>query len=196
MKRIPTVFVTKDDKLTNEITPGCEWVFDPDVQVVPRRMYDGITMLLEDEKWSYRRRIKPGRAVPETFTKVDEFDGAQYGWVSVEEAFSYYKHFDVARQYDPYEAELRGIRDVGYSDGTYELVGPRIAGGKDKTGVHRLVRHNTTEIISNVPDALSASFEGIRDAFSYVDIKGVVWYDLEDPGRLAKLTKADFGFKW
>lgn len=77
-------------------------------------------------------------------------------------------------------------------DGTYELIGPKINGGKDHaTGdIHMLVSHDQSPMMLGVP----RTFEGLKEYLATVAVEGIVFHHPD--GRMAKIKRRDFGLKW
>ena len=73
MQKIPTVFVRDEQDrryVTDDVAPGCEWVFT-DRGVRGERKYDGTCVMLDDHgNWWARREIKPGQVEPPYFVEV------------------------------------------------------------------------------------------------------------------------------
>ena len=90
------------------------------------------------------------------------------------------------------------MRREGFSDGTYELVGPKVQGNPYSYNRHRLMRHDTTDILP-VEDL---SFSGLRAFLSGevpspvgpLFIEGIVFWGPEGP--VAKVKRVDFGLSW
>jgi len=76
------------------------------------------------------------------------------------------------------------------SDGTYELVGPKIRGNPYGLSGHHLLHHGCTKI-----HVAAITFDGIR---SYLEanptMEGIVWHHPDS--RMVKIKRRDFGFKW
>ena len=90
---------------------------------------------------------------------------------------------------DPGDRWHREAMEVGLQDGTYELLGPKIQGNKDDRKTHQLQRHAEAQTFE-----VARSFEAIRDWLSGADVEGLVWHHPD--GRMAKIKRRDFGFKW
>ncbi len=74
------------------------------------------------------------------------------------------------------------------SDGTYELVGPKIQGNPEGFVEHTLVSHDLCDVVDAPTD-----YEGLKAWFAGRDIEGVVWHHPD--GRMAKIKAKDFGLK-
>lgn len=178
MKKIPTIFVrdmTKQPALvTPEWTPGCEWVRDG--EGVATRKWDGTSVLMRDGKMYKRRELRSGEVAPPDFESLgtDENTGRTVGWVPVGDGPDDKWHREAA---------------CDAPDGTYELVGPKINGNRDKFGTHYLVRHGE-EVLSYVP----RQFDSLKAWLEAHGMEGIVWHHPD--GRMAKIKRRDFGLKW
>ncbi|MFX0200519.1 MAG: DUF5565 family protein [Candidatus Hodarchaeota archaeon] len=179
MKKIQTVFIRNPEnmrEILNEPHPDCQWVFDG--EGVATRKYDGTCVKIEDGKYFKRREVKKGKVAPPDFIE-EEFDkntGKRVGWVPV----------DPDSKEDCWHMEAFS---ENLSDGTYELVGPKIQGNPEGYNVHALVKHEEAQIFEDVP----RTFDGIANFMSDKDIEGIVFHHTD--GRMAKLKKKDFGQK-
>lgn len=187
MKKIPTVLVRDPEDralVTQEITPGCEWVFDG--AGVATAKWDGTCVLLDNAGlWWARREVKPGKRPPAGFRPVqlDDGTGKVVGWVPIEDS--------------PFAAIHAEALDVGALDltaswdpdpGTYELIGPRINQNPQNAERHRLVRHGVDYIPQlDHPSVSTLAPSLFRYAFAF---EGVVWHHPD--GRMAKIKHRDF----
>lgn len=178
MKKIPTTFVRDMSKqpalVTQEWRVGCEWVQNG--EGVPTLKHDGTCCLVRDGKLYKRREIKRGQPAPPDFEQADFDDetGKTVGWVPVGDGPD-----------DKYHREAFN----GEPDGTYELMGPKIQGNKGQHGAHVLVKHG----IDPLPN-MERTFEGIKAFLDQNQIEGIVWHHPD--GRMSKIKRRDFGFKW
>ena len=69
------------------------------------------------------------------------------------------------------------------------FVAQKINGGKEKFSKHWLVPHG----YHSYP-TLQRTFEAIRDFLEKTEIEGIVFHHPD--GRMAKIRRSDFGFKW
>lgn len=131
MKKIPTIFVRDMSKqpalVTSVWVEGCEWVRDGEGAAT--RKWDGTSCLVRGGKLYKRRELRQGDVAPPDFESegFDENTGKTVGWVPVGDSTD-----------DKYHREAF---NVPYADGTYELVGPKVQGNKDKFANHLLVPH-------------------------------------------------------
>lgn len=183
MKKIPSVFVRDwegtlgppGDFITRTVDPRCQWVADG--EGVARQKYDGTAMMIRDGKAWKRLKVLPGRPAPSEFEPTGDPDprtGKQFGWIPVTQADRWHHE---ALESGPYE------------DGTYELIGPKVASNPERSTRHVLVAHACAPIF-DVPDR---SYDGIQEILRNLDVEGFVFYGSD--GRMAKIKKKDFGMK-
>jgi len=176
MKKIPTIFKRNLENMRvilQEPNPLCGWVFDG--EGVATRKYDGTCVKIERGCYYKRREVKDGKMPPVDFIQED-FDqntGKKVGWVAV----------DFDSKEDRYHVEAFSS---AYSDGTYELVGPKIQANPEHYKKHMLIKHSEAEILPNVP----RTYQGIADYMSKLDIEGIVFHHPD--GRMAKIKKKDY----
>lgn len=181
MKKIPTIFERDWDgdrsRVVDKPHPDCGWVFDG--EGVATRKYDGTSCLVRDGKLYKRREIKAGQIAPPDFevATVDEETGKTVGWVPVGDG-----------------AEDRWHREAfaeagGYSDGTYELLGPKIQGNVEQRTKHVLQSHAMARTYPTAP----RTFNGLCAWLSSYDIEGLVFHHPD--GRMAKIKLRDFGLR-
>lgn len=177
MKKIPTIFKRNPDRMQeilNEQHPDCTWVFDG--EGVATRKYDGTCCRIKDGKLWKRRELKKGKPQPEGFelADYDKVTGKTVGWMPVDD-----------EKADRWHLEAFG--DGNWSDGTYELCGPKVQGNPEGFEAHVLVPHSEATQYDNVP----RTFDGLRDFLETMDIEGLVFHHPD--GRMAKIKKRDFG---
>lgn len=186
MKKIPTLFkrdfTQRSHPITEELNPACEWVARG--EGVPTVKMDGTCCLIRDGKLYKRRELKGGDVPPPGFELAyrDEETGKSFGWVPVSETAPEDRWHREAHAASPWNP-----------DGTYELVGPKVAGNPHRFVVHVLLSHDTDSRCI-VGDAPPSDFHGIRDWLSSHNMEGVVWHHKD--GRMAKIKRRDFGFPW
>lgn len=177
MEKIPTIFKRNPDIMSfvlEEENPECKWVFDG--EGVATRKYDGTCVKIEGGCYFKRRMVKPGKKAPEDFEEVDvdPVTGKRFGWVPI----------DSSLKENKYHMEAFNSR---LSDGTYELVGPKVQGNPEGYEGHELVKHSDAEVFPS----FERTFAGIRDFLLYMDVEGIVFHHPD--GRMAKIKKCDFG---
>ena len=179
MNKIPTIFIRDMSKqpalVVNEWHPDCLWVRYG--EGIATRKYDGTSCLVRDGKLYKRRELRGTETPPAGFELVgfDDVTGKSVGWVPVGDG-----------------PEDRWHREAfhGESDGTYELLGPKIQGNKDQRTEHVLQAHRMARTYPLAP----RSYGTIRTFLEENLIEGLVWH--HDDGRMAKIKRRDFGLKW
>jgi hypothetical protein len=191
VQKIPTLFVRNEEDrryVTDVVTPGCEWVLTGEGRAT--RKFDGTCVMLDDHgDWWARREVKPGKSAPPNFVAVafDNVTGKTVGWEPVEQsAFAKYH----AEAVENIESIGDDERDVPWTTGTFELVGPKVNGNPEKRAEHTLIRHSLAE-----PLALTdRSFAELRRILLFLNEKygyeGVVFH--HEDGRMVKLKARDF----
>jgi hypothetical protein len=183
MRKIPTLFVRDfihgRPVLTDEITPGCEWVLEGTHPAT--RKYDGTCVLIEHDGLHVnaftRREVKDGKMPPPNYRSV-EFDpvtGKGVGWEPAWQS-GFWKLIE------PLVA--------GEADGTYELCGPKINGNPERLPAHLLIRHSIAQVLAISNPMGFESLRGDLSALARDGIEGVVWHHKD--GRMAKLKGKDF----
>ena len=74
-------------------------------------------------------------------------------------------------------------------DGTYELIGPKVNGNKEQEEKHWLVFHGADTL-----EYSPRTFDSLKALFEQVEMEGIVWHHPD--GRMVKIKKKDFGYKW
>jgi hypothetical protein len=179
VKKIPTLFVRDraTHLVTDEITPGCVWVFT-EAGVRATKKWDGTCCLIRDGKLYKRYELKPGREAPADFEQedFDEITGKAFGWLSVGEG--------------PEDRWHRDAFSIGpWVDGTYELCGPKVQGNPERFMRHGLFLHGGAKVFFHgkpYRDVLVKFFEENN-------IEGIVFYGSD--GKRAKIKGRDFGIK-
>ncbi len=180
MKKIPTLFLRDEQnraRVTRTVNPECQWVLDG--EGVPTRKWDGTACMFRGGKMFKRLTVKPGRPKPDDFEScgVDDVTGKEVGWVPVGDGPE-----------DKYHREAAPAHG-GLNDGTYELIGPKINGGREGWGARCLVRHDRTRLECSARD-----FVGLVAWLAEHPFEGIVWHHAD--GRMAKLKRKDVGLKW
>lgn len=177
----------------DEVVPGAEWVLAGEGQAT--RKFDGTCCLVRDRRLfarldlpltqDYRKAKKAGYAGP-TWEHVappelwepaqesyDTGSGHWPGWTPVLNQPEYRWHREPP---------------LPPTDGTYELIGPKVQGNPEHQEKHALVPHGA-EWLHCIP----LSFEGICGFLAVRDIEGIVWHHPD--GRMVKIKTKDFGLK-
>lgn len=171
-----------DRLVRDEVTPGAEWVING--EGVATRKFDGTCCMIKDGVLYKRYDAKNGKTPPEGFIPAQEPDpvtGHWPGWLKVTDS----KEDKWHRKGFEFTAKLSNE----LRDGTYELVGPKINGNKDDFSIHGLVEHGKWLL----PEA-PRTFSELKGWFANQQIEGIVWHHPD--GRMVKIKKKDFGYKW
>lgn len=183
VKKIPTIFVrdmTKQPALvTPEWHPDCLWVRDGEGAATLK--HDGTCCLVRHATLYRRRELRPGDVAPANFesTGTDDVTGKTVGWVPVGDSSE-----------DKWHREAWGDTGTTLPDGTYELMGPKVQGNKGGFQKHVLVAHGA-QLFEHTPPR---DFDGLRVWLDQHTVEGIVWH--HEDGRMAKIKRRDFGFKW
>jgi hypothetical protein len=180
LNKILTSFVRDMSRQPALVTPiwveGCEWVRDG--EGIATRKYDGTSCLVRDGKLYKRRELRSGDRTPPDFESLgtDENTGKTVGWVPVGDG--------------PEDQYHREAFDGWHADGTYELLGPKVQGNKDRRDRHVLQMHAESKTYPEAP----RDFDGLKSWLASNVIEGLVWHHPD--GRMAKIKRRDFGLKW
>lgn len=185
MKKIPTLFKRDNglpnNPVLNEVNHGCEWVLAG--EGVATHKWDGTCCMIKEGVMFKRYDAKKGKTPPDGFIPAQEPDpitGHWPGWLEV-----------TGKPEDKYFVEGMKHASAGGSlpDGTYELIGPKVNNNKDGVGEHTLIAHGNSEY-----NDFPRTFEGIRSFLENFKGEGVVFHHPD--GRMCKIKRRDFGFKW
>jgi hypothetical protein len=179
MKKIETLFIRDFDNdpryVTETVNPKSQWVIDG--EGVATRKYDGTCCAIINGIFVKRYEVKQGGEPPFGFIPANDVDvntGKQQGWVEV-----------VNGNEDRWHREAyEHLEDK--SDGTFELLGPKIQGNPEKFETHILFRHSQAEQYLFAP----RTYNELKEWFKDKEIEGLVWHHSD--GRMAKLKKKDF----
>jgi hypothetical protein len=182
MKKISTYFKKDPDNLgrvVNEINPENAWAQSAGIAT---RKWDGTSVAILSGELYKRYDVKAEREVPAGAIECqdpDPISGHHPHWLKCDRNDSADKyHFEA---FDRLNTQL---------DGTYELIGPKINGNREKQTEHTMRPHGADEI-----DINDRSFEGIKKFLSENDIEGIVFHADDETGRMCKIRKKDFGIK-
>ncbi|CAL1518192.1 DUF5565 family protein [Chitinophaga sp. MM2321] len=208
MRKIPTLFVREFEytnesgtpkhgskfTLTDQVAPGCEWVLSG--EGVATRKWDGTCILIQDREVYKRFDAKHGKTPPPGFMPAQEgadpITGHWPGWVPLADYPD--KWIQEAVEGSICLLEIQAEGPIGWRgnpipDGTYEAVGPKINGNRDRVKTHTLYRHGITALPS-----FDRTFEGISVFLQSNVIEGIVFHHSD--GRMSKIKRSDFGLKW
>jgi hypothetical protein len=181
MRKIPTIFIRDwngdRSRVLPEPNPECAWVFA--CEGVATQKFDGTCCMIRGGTLYKRRELRPGDTAPPDFEEVqlDDETGKRVGWVPVGRGPD-----------DRWHREAFAVAEV-WTNGTYELLGPKVQGNIEYRARHELVAHAAAQIFDDAP----RTFEGLKVWLSTRDIEGIVWHHTD--GRMAKIKKRDFGLK-
>jgi hypothetical protein len=171
-----------DRLVRDEVTPGAEWVING--EGIATRKWDGTCCMIKVGVLYKRYDAKKGKTPPKGFIPAQEPDpvtGHWPGWLRVGEGPED-KWFREGRE------NTRTWNGKPLIDGTYELIGPKVNGNKEDVIQHQLVLHGDTNILA------PRSFDELKVWFADLEMEGVVWHHPD--GRMVKIKKKDFGYKW
>jgi len=197
MRKIPTLFKRDSETrlVTQEITPGCEWVFEDSKNVIATRKYDGTACLIKNNRIYKRYDCKKGKKPPAGFIpsqEPDEITGHYPGWLECNPNNPEDKyHFEGLLNL--YETEAKYNPFYTFYNGTYELIGEKIQGNLEKIDGHILIAHGNERIPVG-----KISYETIKEYLFNKDIEGIVFYHFNVDtlhSTMCKIKKKDFGFK-
>jgi hypothetical protein len=197
MRKIPTLFKRDPETrlVTQEITPGCEWVFEDSKNVIATIKYDGTACLIKNNRIYKRYDCKKGKKPPTGFIPAQEPDkitGHYPGWLECnpnnpEDKYHFeglLKLYESEAQYNPFYTFLNG---------TYELIGEKIQGNPENIMGHQLILHGDERIpIGEI------SYNNLKEYLEITYIEGIVFYHFEVNtiySTMCKIKKKDFGFK-
>jgi hypothetical protein len=184
MKKIPTLFERDWDGDTSRalpaVHPGCEWVLAGEGTAT--RKLDGTCCMVRGNRLYKRRELRKGERAPPNFEIVDadKETGKIIGWVPVGDGPE-----------DKYHREaFEHLKNAIVTDGTYELIGPKVQGNPENWTDHDLVAHDAFMLVLD-EDTPPRTFEGLSAWLADRDIEGIVFHHPD--GRMAKIKKRDFG---
>lgn len=186
MKKIPTLFkrdFTNNGVIVPEYSDGTEWVVKG--EGVATRKYDGTSVLIRHHKMYKRYELRPGKTPPADFEQVDhdETTGKSMGWVQVGYGSEDKYYREAIPSGDPDEVPS------AWTDGTYELLGPKVQGNPEKYESRVLYSHAHAQQYADVP----VDFKALKDWLTDKDIEGIVWHHPD--GRMVKIKKKDYRLK-
>lgn len=190
MRKIPRLFIHEGGYATKQINPLSKWVTEE--PSIPYRKWDGTPVMMdEDGKWWARRMVRHG-AIPSNFQLVELVNNVHYGWIPIESSSFWAMWKEAYFDQVPYSDFLFGT-EIGFDPGTYELMGPRITGNKEKLKQHWLMPHKHSPQLAEltVLDPPDITYDRLFPIFETYDYEGCVWYSL-DKTKMTKLRVNDF----
>lgn len=187
MKKMTSLFVRDyiakhKASARNEYSPGTEWV-QAGLGFATVKL-DGTCCMIKDGALFKRYDAKHGKQPPAGFIPCQEspdpISGHWPGWLVVGDEPESRWHREAFAAKLPTE----------WLDGTYELVGPKIAGNKERFDHHELDRHGAYVFSAGPP----RDFEGLKEWFQHNHVEGIVWHS--PTGEMVKIKRSDFGMEW
>jgi hypothetical protein len=189
MIKMPCLFIREfhgknSFTLTEQVTPGCEWVLNGEGTASRKR--DGTACHIKDGKlwkrYDAKKDLKTGeyKAPPAGAFPCCEPDPVTGHW----------PHWAPLTEHDywHHEAFARHHPFLATEGATFELCGPKLQGNPEGLSLHTLIRHGT-ELESPV-----RTFDGIREYLGKFRMEGIVF--AHPDGRFAKIRRNDYGLPW
>lgn len=207
MKKIISLFKRnyEGDRLVyDEVVPGAEWVIAG--EGVATVKMDGTCCMIRDGRLHKRydrkltkanaRRLKQGSK--NYIPGIDDYKPAPEGWEAAEPEPNHHTgHWPGWLPVSPDAPEDKWHREALesdlmylFTDGTYELCGPKVQGNPYHYRRHHLFRHGIKTFTANPP----RTFVGLKQFLSEHDVEGIVWHHPD--GRMVKIKRRDFGLDW
>jgi len=205
MKKIPSLFkrdYTGTRLVYDEVVPGSEWVVEGDGIATVK--YDGTACMVKDgelfkrydrkmKKAQYKRKRRDANFVP----TVDDFKPAPLEWIACEDQPNLHTgHWPgwVPVGDEPgskWHREAWNNLESPLSDGTYELVGPRIGANPYNLSEYQFWTHG-----ERFPEEIDPprTFNELHKWFCLNRCEGIVWHHPD--GRMVKIKRRDFGLEW
>lgn len=186
MKKIPTLFVREYEnhrvvKCTEQVTPGCEWVFGKDGENGTATVkFDGSCCAIINGELYKRYDAKRGKRPPDgaiACCDPDPITGHWPHWVKCDRDNPADKWF--------FEAFNNTHPRI---DGTYEAIGEHFQGNPHRLNGDILVRHGCALV------SVERSYEGIRRWLEQNEEEGLVFWKNGAPQ--CKIKRSDFGLPW
>lgn len=182
MKKMKTLF--KKDA-SHRATPKiqCEWAISPNVTAHVKK--DGSSCMVKDgilyKRYDAKRNRKTGefKTPPEGAIPCCEPDLVTGHW----------PHWVKCTTDDKWHMEAFNWVP---EDGTYELIGPKVNGNNENSEKHRLITHKANFINHLLPEVIN--YESMKLMMQDFKNEGIVFH--HDDGRMCKVRRSDFGFKW
>ncbi len=186
MKKIPSLFERESDNrlAVNKVNPACQWVIDG--EGVPTAKLDGTACAVIDGKLykRYDNSRRKGEIRVQTTEPLDDWIHCQ----DTSERGQFIYWVPVGNK-DYYHQIAWGWAQGKLDDGTYELLGPEVQGNPHGFFRNVLVKHGSVRLLKDL-----RTFDGIGGYLRDLPFEGIVWHHPD--GRMAKITKAKFGFEW
>lgn len=178
MKKIASLFKRDHEAggaLLKDYHPDAAWVAEGEGEATQK--FDGTCCMVRGGKLFKRYDAKKGKTPPVGFEPAQEPDpvtGHHPGWLPVGDGPDEKWHREAF------------ARCVAWTDGTYELCGPKVQGNPEKFDLHTLVAHGSVKLF----DA-PRTFDELREYLKGRGIEGIVWHRAN--GDMVKIKAKDFG---
>jgi len=181
MKKISTLFKKDPNNLarvTEEVDLQNQWVMDG--EGVATRKWDGTACAIINGALYKRYDVKKGKQVPNGAIPCQEPDKTTGHW----------PHWVRCLRSDPQDKYHIEAFDVlsDDRDGTYELIGPKVNGNRERKSSHVLMRHGNIEYPMKL-----RGFWLLKGFLEAHDIEGLVFHHPD--GRMCKIRAKDFGIQ-
>lgn len=207
MKKMKTVFFINYDGQTsfieNKVRPENSWVING--EGVATIKFDGSSCLIKDgvlyKRWDRKLSKKAflnkskAKKKGETFLATEDmFKPLKDGAIACNETFDpithHWPHWLPVKDLNEDVYHLEGLSNLNeLSDGTYELVGPKVQGNPYNLERHELWKHGSKKV-----EIIDFSFENLKSVISNLNEEGLVFHHPD--GRMAKLRRSDFNLDW
>lgn len=170
-----------DRQVRDEVVPGAEWVTAGEGRATVK--IDGTSCMIRGDMFYKRYDAKRGKTPPVGFEPAQEPDpvtGHWPGWLEVQES----------QPSDKWHMEALDNTHRVLRNGTYELIGPKVQGNPYGLASHILTAHGESELFPDPP----RTFDALKAWFADHVIEGIVWHHPD--GRMVKIKRKDFGYKW
>ena len=195
MKKMPCLFERDfHDRgrftMREDVTPGCEWVLAG--EGIATRKWDGTACAVIDGKLYKRYDAKKGKVAPAGAIPCDAPDpvtGHHPHWVLVGDEPESKWHREAWKEMVD--------KAVVISNGTYELIGPKVNGNPEKAATHIFIPHLSRfgpTGNAELDAELVRTFDGIREFLIDSWIEGIVFHHPD--GRMCKIRRDDYGMRW
>ncbi len=180
MKKVISLFKRDYEgnrQVINETVPGAEWVTKGEGWATVK--IDGTSCLVRDGRLFKRYDAKQGRTPPAGFEPAQDPDlvtGHWPGWLPVGDGPEDKWHREAVR--------------LNQTEGTFELIGPKVQGNPYKLTEHQLVKHGEWTFEEEPP----RTFDALKEWFIDNKVEGIVWHRAD--GEMVKIKRRDFGLKW
>lgn len=180
MQKIISLFqrnYESDHFVRDAVVPGAEWVLSG--EGIATLKHNGTCCLILSGVLYKRHDVKKGKSSPMGFIPAqapDAVTGHHPGWLPVS--------MSMVLTEDQWHREAWADLPKK-SDGTYELVGPKVQGNQGGYARHLLLKHGDTPL-----PLFPRTYSEIHRSFQSFPWEGVVWHHPD--GRMVKIKVRDF----